>query len=132
MTSHHQQIKMIYHFKTRAEKHIKKDNKSHIFKHLHSCFDSPNSLSFIIIDKADSKFHLKIKEVLHINQRKPSINTHKNHLVFFAFLFHLLFLLYLILIINIFYCFNYTLLLLHLIITHLANTFHNKYVFIMS
>ena len=31
------------HFKTRIEEHIKKDNKSHIFKHLHStatCFDS--------------------------------------------------------------------------------------------
>ena len=34
-------------FKTRIEEHIKKDNKSHIFKHLHSsetCFDSYNSL----------------------------------------------------------------------------------------
>ena len=31
------------HFKTRIEEHIKKDNKSHIFKRLHStttCFDS--------------------------------------------------------------------------------------------
>ena len=35
------------HFKTRIEEHIKKDNKSHIFKYLHStvtCFDSYNSL----------------------------------------------------------------------------------------
>ena len=35
------------HFKTRIEEHIKKDNKSHILKHLHSaatCFDSYNSL----------------------------------------------------------------------------------------
>ena len=42
-------------FKTRIEEHIKKDNKSHIFKHLHSTvtyFDSYNSLSFKIIDKA--------------------------------------------------------------------------------
>ena len=47
------------HFKTRIEEHIKKDNKPHIFKHLHSsasCFDSYNSLSFKIIDKANSKF----------------------------------------------------------------------------
>ena len=46
------------HFKTRIEEHIKKDNKSHIFKHLHSsetCFDSYNSLCFKIIDKANSK-----------------------------------------------------------------------------
>ena len=39
--------------------HLKKDNKSHIFKHLQSittCFDSYNSLSFKIIYKASSKF----------------------------------------------------------------------------
>ena len=55
------------HFKTRIEEHIKKDNKSHIFKHLHSsetCFDSYNSLCFKIIDKTNSKFDLKIKEAL--------------------------------------------------------------------
>ena len=49
------------HFKTRIEEHIKKDNKSHIFKHLHStatCFDSYNSLCFKMIDKANSKFDL--------------------------------------------------------------------------
>ena len=43
------------HFKTRIEEHIKKDNKSHIFKHLHSntaFFDSYNSISFKIIEKA--------------------------------------------------------------------------------
>ena len=46
-----------YHdFKTRIEEHMKKDNKSHIFKHLHSnttCFDSYNSFCFKIIDKAN-------------------------------------------------------------------------------
>ena len=60
------------HFKTRIEEHIKKDNKSHIFKHLHStttCFDSYNSLCFKIIDKANSKFDLKTKEALYINWR---------------------------------------------------------------
>ena len=53
----------------RIEEHIKKDNKSHIFKDLHSiatCFDSCNSPWFKIIDKANSKFDLKIKEALHI------------------------------------------------------------------
>ena len=65
------------------EKHIKKDNKSHIFKHLYStatCFDSYNSLCFKIIDKANSKFLLKIKEALHINWRKPNLNAQQNHL----------------------------------------------------
>ena len=67
-----------HHFKTRIEEHIKKDNKSHIFKHLHStaiCFDSYNSHCFTIIDKANPKFDLKIKEPLHINWKKPNLNA---------------------------------------------------------
>ena len=70
--------KLLLHFKTRIEEHIKKDNKSHIFKHLHSIatsFDSYNSLCFKIIDKANSKFDLKIKEALHINWRKLKCTT---------------------------------------------------------
>ena len=66
------------HLKTSIEEDIKKDNKSHIFKHLHStatCFDSYNSLCFIIIDKANSKSDLKIKEALHINWSKPNLNA---------------------------------------------------------
>ena len=75
--------KTCHHFKTRIEEHIKKDNKSHIFKHLHSsetCFDSYNSLCFKIIDQANSKFDLKIKEALHINWREPNLNAQQNHL----------------------------------------------------
>ena len=71
------------HFKTRNEEQIKKDNESHIFKHLHSpvrSLDSYNSLCFKIIDKAKSKFDLKIKEVLHINWRQPDLNVQQNHL----------------------------------------------------
>ena len=59
--------KLVLILKERIEEHIKKDNMSHIFKHLHSsttCFDSYNSLCFKIIDKANSKFNLKIKEAL--------------------------------------------------------------------
>ena len=66
------------HFKTRIEEYIKKDNKSHISKHLRSpatCFDSYNSLSFKSIDKANSKFDLRIKEALHINWRKSNLNA---------------------------------------------------------
>ena len=68
-------------FKTRIEKHIKKDNKSHIFKHLHStatCFHSYNYLSFKIIDKSNYKLHIKIKEALHTNWRKPKLNAQQN------------------------------------------------------
>ena len=71
------------HFKIRIEEHIKKHNKSHIFKHLHStatCFDSFNYLCFKIIGKANPKFDLKIKEALHINWGKPNLNAQQNHL----------------------------------------------------
>ena len=71
------------HFKTRIEEHIKKDNNSHVFKHLHSsetCFDSCNAPCFTIIDKSNSKFYLKIKEAFHINWRKPNLNAQQNYL----------------------------------------------------
>ena len=71
------------HFKTRIEEHSKEDNKSHTFKHLHStttCFNSYNSLCFKIIDKTNSKFHIKTKEALHINWGKPDLNAQQNHL----------------------------------------------------
>ena len=45
-------------FKTRLKGYIKKDNKSDIFKHLYSAatfFDSYNSISFKIINKANFK-----------------------------------------------------------------------------
>ena len=72
------------HFKTRIEEHIKKDSKSHIFKYLDStatCFDSYNFICFKIIDKYNSKFDLRIKEVLNVNRRKPNLNAQQNHLV---------------------------------------------------
>ena len=64
------------------EEDIKKDNKYHIFKHLHStatCFDSFNPISFKIIDKVNLKFDLTIKEALHINWKKPNLNAQQNH-----------------------------------------------------
>ena len=125
-------------FKTRIEEYIKKDNKSHIFKHLHSittCFYSYDSLSFKIIDKGYSIFDLRIKEALNINWKKPNLNAQQNQLALTLslqlasplcsflsgmLLFHLLFSLSLALIVIIFYCLNYTSLLLHLITTHLV------------
>ena len=75
--------KTCHHFKTRIEEHVKKGNKSHIFKHLHStatCFDLYNSRSFKIIAKANFKSDLKIEEALHINSKKPNLNAQQNHL----------------------------------------------------
>ena len=42
--------------------------------HMHNC------LYFKIIDLANSKFDLKIKEALHINRRKPNLNAQQSHL----------------------------------------------------
>ena len=70
-------------FKTRIEEHIKKNNKSHIFKHLHStatCFDLYTYLCFKIIDKVNSEFDFKIKEALNIKWRKPNLNAQQNYL----------------------------------------------------
>ena len=67
--------KLVVIVKLRIEEHIKKDNNSHIFKHVHStgtCFNSYNSLCFKTIDKVNSKFGLKIKEALQSNWRKPN------------------------------------------------------------
>ena len=140
-------------FKTRIEEHIKNDNKSHIFKHLHfctTCFDLYNSLSFKIIDKANSKLDLKIKETLHINWTKPTLNAQQNHLVitpslklapllcfllslFFAFLFYLLFPLSLKLIISVCYCLNGISLLIHLITTPMVSHLYlSSIIFILS
>ena len=71
------------HFKTSVEEHIKKNNKSHIFKQLHSkatCFNPYNYLCFKIIHGANSKLDLKIGEALPINWRKPDLNGQQNHL----------------------------------------------------
>ena len=38
-------------------------------------------ISFKVIDIANSKFDLKIKEALHINWRNPNLNAQQNHLV---------------------------------------------------
>ena len=42
-----------------------------------TCHGSYNSLK--IIDKANSKFDLKIEEALHINWGKPNINAQQNY-----------------------------------------------------
>ena len=98
----------------------RKDDKSHIFKHLQSnatCFDSYDSVSFKIINKANSKFNLQIKWDFHIKLKRTTtfFSCHSftiayvtplflSFFVFLVFLFHLLFSLSVTLIIDIFYC----------------------------
>ena len=100
-----------HHFKTRIEEHTKKDNKSHIFEHLHSTKHALtlmyNSLYFKIIHKATSKFDLKIKEPLHINLRKLKCKTtsFSSHTFTIAFVPFILFCL----------CFFFSVFLFHLL-----------------
>ena len=73
------------HFKTRIEENIKKKkkNKSHISKYLHCTakwLDSYNFLCFEIVDQANSKIYLKIKQALDINWGKPNLDVQQNHL----------------------------------------------------
>ena len=61
------------HFKIMIEENIKKDNKYQIFKYLYNnmtYFDSHNPFSFEAVDKTNSKFDVKIKEVLLVNWEK--------------------------------------------------------------
>ena len=113
------------HFKTRIEEHIKKDNKS-----LHSratCFDSYNSLCFKIIDKANTKFDYSFCLSLFFS-------------VFVCLLFVCLFCVslssFIFIIsdttISIFYCLDYTSLLLHLIINTLYHIFFFHLLFLLS
>ena len=60
------------HFKTRIEEHIKKDNKSHIFKNLLQHALTHIILCLEIIDKTNNKFDLK--------PRKPNLNAQQNHI----------------------------------------------------
>ena len=99
-------------------------------------------LCFNIIDKANSKFDLNIKEAFHINWKKPNLNGKKKSfnshpftiasvpLASFCLCFSIVFCISLssaftisTLIIGMFYCLNYTLLLLPLFIAHLVIDF---------
>ena len=105
--------------------------RQHVLLHIILCFK--------IIDKANCKFDLKIKEALHNNWRKPCLNAQQNHLAltlslwllfplllsvfvcfsFAVFCISLSSFVFIIstLIVGICYYLNYTLLLLHLFIT---------------
>ena len=106
------------------------------------CFNSYNYPYFKTIHKANSKFDLKIKEAFYTDWRKPNLNAQQNDLALthslklpsslccflylsFAFIFYVSFSLSLTLIIGIFYCLNYPLLLLHFIIPNQRAWYQN-------
>ena len=61
------------HFSTRICEHTFSDRTSHVFKHLQ------NSDCFSILDHASTTFQLKIKEAIHIQWEKPTLNHQVYH-----------------------------------------------------
>ena len=58
------------HLTTRIKEHLKSDKSSHIYKHLQEsphCKSLVNEDCFSILDNADTKYKLKLKEGLHIS-----------------------------------------------------------------
>ena len=108
------------------------------------CFNSYNYPYFKTIHNANSKFDLKIKEAFYTDWRKPNLNAQQNDLALthslklpsslccflylsFAFIFYVSFSLSLTLIIGIFYCLNYPLLLLHFITPNQRTLYQNLF-----
>ena len=71
-------------FGTRVEEHLHKSvGASNVFKHLQQnpdCRSKCDETCFKIIDSARTKFTLKVKEALHIQWLKPTINKQINHM----------------------------------------------------
>ena len=70
------------HLATRIDEHFGKDKKSHIYQHLTSsidCLDKCSKECFSILDTANTKHQLQIKEALYIAWLKPTLNKQKHH-----------------------------------------------------
>jgi len=70
------------HFSTRVQEHLCSDHNSHIYKHLKdskSCRDHCSEACFSILDSDPTVFQLKIKEALHIEWERPSLNKQLKH-----------------------------------------------------
>ena len=70
------------HLTTRIKEHLGTDKNSHIFKHLHSsvhCRSKCTGNEFKVIDSAQSKYSLKLKEYMHIEWLKPNLNIQKKY-----------------------------------------------------
>ena len=71
------------HLTTRINEHFETDKHSMIYKHLnqnHNCKVMSNENCFVSIDSASTEFTLKIKEAIHIEWKKPTLNKQKNHI----------------------------------------------------
>ena len=65
------------HLSTRIKEHLNSDKLSHIYKHLNTnaaCKVQCNETCFSVLDSANTKYGLKIKEGLQIKWIKPNLN----------------------------------------------------------
>ena len=65
------------HLSTRVREHLVSDRTSYIFGHLHNspqCRTLCSDECFNILDHASTNFQLKIKEAIHIQWEKPTLN----------------------------------------------------------
>ena len=66
------------HLRTRMDEHLTTDSNSHVFKHVNDeevmCQLTNDYTCFSVVDRANSKYQLKIKEALAIKHHKPSLN----------------------------------------------------------
>ena len=83
---------------TRIKEHLETDSKPHIFKHLDTnrkCNELWYAECFEIIDSVTSSYRLKLKEVMYITWKKPSLNKQVKHVsinylvIYCLTLFHL-------------------------------------------
>ena len=71
-------------FGVRVSEHLTKDKGSTIFEHLENngnCKNLSDASCFKIIDSARTEFQLKLKEAIHIERRKPSLNRQVKHVI---------------------------------------------------
>ena len=64
------------HLSTRVHEHFN-DKQSHIHKHLEcntACLQACDVSCFTVIDSANTEYELKIKEAIHIQWLRPTIN----------------------------------------------------------
>ena len=78
----------IRHLSTRIKEHLETDKESAIYKHLHAgtrqsrnCKRNANCDSFVILDKAQTKYQLRIKEGMLIKRDSPCLNKQVHYYV---------------------------------------------------
>ena len=72
------------HFSTRVCEHMFSDRTSHIFKHFENseqCHTLCSNDCVRILDHASTTFQLKIKEAIHIQWEKPTLNHQLCHVI---------------------------------------------------